>query len=130
MTFHPTRALAPLAIAAVGSLMAAGSALRAEAGAPAQSETREAGRELFNRAGCAQCHTLADAEAVGSYAPSLDANPHLTRQLVLDRLTHGQGDMPSFAGILSSEEIATLAAYVIEAAEPAQPSGPQRPSRD
>lgn len=117
MALRTTRGLLPLALAAAG-IAATSSGLQAE-DAPASAETRDAGRALFNRTGCGQCHTLADAGASGSYAPSLDANPHLTRELALDRLTNGQGDMPSFAGILSNAEIATLAAYVAEAAEPA-----------
>ena len=123
-----SRRLIPLAMAAAGIALT-GSALQAEEVAPAPAEALETGRALFNRTGCGQCHTLADAGASGSYAPSLDGNPHLTRELALDRLSNGQGDMPSFAGILSNAEIATLAAYVAQAAEPAGQPG-EAPSAD
>jgi mono/diheme cytochrome c family protein len=33
---------------------------------------------------------------------------------VVDRVTHGQGAMPSFADSLSEQEIADVAAYVSE----------------
>jgi mono/diheme cytochrome c family protein len=111
------RLLAPVAVL-LATVPAATQAI-AEGAAPDQ---REVGRALFQKTGCGQCHTLADAEANGSYAPSLDHNPHLTRELALDRLTHGQGDMPSCAGILSEAEIARLAAYVAAAAEPPEPA--------
>ncbi len=126
---HPTRrALISLALAVAGIALT-GSGLQAEEVAPASAEALETGRALFNRTDCGQCHTLADAGASGSYAPSLDGNAHLTRELALDRLTNGQGDMPSFAGILSNAEIATLAAYVAQAAEPASQPG-EKPSAD
>lgn len=128
MALPTSRALIALAIATAGIALT-GSGLQAEDVAPASAETLETGRALFNQTGCGQCHTLADAGTSGSYAPSLDGNPHLTRELALDRLTNGQGDMPSFAGILSNAEIATLAAYVAQAAEPASQPG-EAPSAD
>lgn len=86
--------------------------------ASTQSPRHEAGRNLFQASGCAQCHTLADAGANGSYAPSFDANPHLTRELVLERVTNGLGEMPPFGGLLSNEEIGLLADYVTKVAKP------------
>jgi len=76
--------------------------------APAEAPSLEEGRQLFRETGCTQCHALADAGSAASYAPPLDPAPHLTREVVLDRLTNGRGDMPSFTG----KQIATLGDYV------------------
>ncbi|HTN14523.1 MAG TPA: cytochrome c [Sphingomonadaceae bacterium] len=91
--------------------------------APADAPPLEEGRQLFRETGCAQCHALVDAGSAASYAPSLDPAHHLTRELVLDRLTNGRGDMPSFTGILSDEQISTLADYIGRGGEPAGGSG-------
>jgi len=74
------------------------------------------GKEIFlGSSGCASCHTLADAGATGSIGPNLDATqPSL--ELAVDRVTNGQGGMPSFADSLSEEEIQEVAAYVTAAA--------------
>ena len=74
------------------------------------------GKEIFTSAGCASCHTLADAGATGTVGPSLDA-AQPSAALVTDRVTNGLGAMPSFAGTLSPEEIADVAAYVSGAAQ-------------
>ena len=75
------------------------------------------GRELFDDWGCGDCHVLADAGAEGMIGPSLDGNPNLSYDFIISRITDGQGAMPPFGGQLSEEEIASLAAYVMEAAE-------------
>jgi mono/diheme cytochrome c family protein len=75
-----------------------------------------AGKEVFlGASGCASCHTLADAGATGTIGPNLDASmpPH---DLVVERVTNGQGGMPSFADSLSEEQIQDVAAYVSSAA--------------
>ena len=70
-----------------------------------------AGKDVFASAGCASCHTLADAGASGAVGPNLDdAKP--TRDLVVDRVTNGKGPMPSFKGQLSETQIQDVAAYV------------------
>jgi uncharacterized membrane protein len=74
------------------------------------------GKQVFVSAGCAGCHTLADAGATGTVGPSLDA-AQPSASLVADRVTNGLGVMPSFAGKLSEPEIAAVAAYVADAAE-------------
>jgi mono/diheme cytochrome c family protein len=73
-----------------------------------------AGKEVFASAGCVSCHTLADAGATGAVGPNLDeAKPPYER--VVDRVTNGKGVMPPFAGQLSEEQIADVAAYVTQA---------------
>jgi mono/diheme cytochrome c family protein len=70
-----------------------------------------AGKAVFASAGCASCHTLRDAGASGSVGPNLDdARPAYS--LVIDRVTHGKGVMPSFGGQLSETEIQNVAKYV------------------
>jgi cytochrome c2 len=75
-----------------------------------------AGKEVFlGTSGCGTCHTLADAGTSGTVGPNLDdAQPSF--ELVVDRVTNGQGAMPSFSSTLSEEQIADVAAYVSSAA--------------
>jgi mono/diheme cytochrome c family protein len=74
-----------------------------------------AGKTVFESAGCSGCHTLADAGASGSVGPNLDeVKP--AYDLVVDRVTHGKGVMPPFAGKLSTTDIENVAAYVSTAA--------------
>jgi mono/diheme cytochrome c family protein len=75
----------------------------------------EAGKEVFASAGCGGCHTLADANSSGNVGPNLDeAKPDV--ELVVDRVTNGQGAMPAFKDQLSPEQINDVAAYVSQAA--------------
>jgi len=77
--------------------------------APAGDAT--AGKQVFETAGCTSCHTLSDAGATGTVGPNLDdAKPPAS--LVVDRVTHGKGVMPSFSGQLSEQQIQDVAAYV------------------
>jgi len=84
----------------------------APAATPADVAT---GKQVFLSAGCAGCHTLADAGATGTVGPNLDA-AHPSAALVAERVRDGKGVMPSFAGKLSDTEIAAVAAYVSGAA--------------
>jgi mono/diheme cytochrome c family protein len=70
-----------------------------------------AGKEVFNSAGCAGCHTLADAGAAGAVGPNLDeVKPdHPT---VVKFVTEGAPPMPAFGGQLSEAQINDVAAYV------------------
>jgi mono/diheme cytochrome c family protein len=71
------------------------------------------GAKIFASAGCGGCHTLEAAGSSGNVGPNLDqAKPEPA--LVIDRVTHGQGAMPSFADSLSEQEIADVATYVVE----------------
>jgi len=79
---------------------------------PAGGGDPAAGKEVFLGAGgCGSCHTFADAGTSGSIGPNLDdAAPSV--DLALDRITNGQGAMPSFSGQLTEQQIADVAAYV------------------
>jgi mono/diheme cytochrome c family protein len=73
-----------------------------------------AGKTIFLSAGCTGCHTLADAKATGTVGPNLDqAKPDY--RLVTARVTLGKGQMPSFKGQLSAQQIADVASYVVKA---------------
>ena len=87
-----------------------------DSSAPAATPANIAqGRQVFLSAGCAGCHTLADAGATGTVGPDLDsAQP--SASLVAERVRDGKGVMPSFAGKLSDAEIAAVAAYVSSSA--------------
>ena len=75
-----------------------------------------AGRQVFlGSPACGSCHTLADAGTSGTIGPNLD-DSQPSFELALDRVTNGQGGMPAFAGTLSEQDIANVAAYVAEAA--------------
>jgi cbb3-type cytochrome c oxidase subunit III len=70
-----------------------------------------AGKAVFNSAGCASCHTLADAGSTGTVGPNLDdAMPDAA--LVTERVTNGKAPMPPFKGQLTDAQIADVAAYV------------------
>ena len=71
------------------------------------------GAKVFASAGCGGCHTLEAAGSSGNVGPNLDdAKPDVG--LVVDRVTNGQGVMPSFKGQLSEQELADVAQYVFE----------------
>jgi mono/diheme cytochrome c family protein len=78
---------------------------------PSGEPDTAAGKAVFASAGCGSCHALADAGATGAIGPNLDDSKPDTA-LVSARVTEGMGAMPAFAGQLSDEEIAAVAAYV------------------
>ena len=80
--------------------------------APEVTGDPTAGKAVFTSAGCVGCHTLADAGATGTVGPNLDeAKPD--SELVVTRVTKGMGAMPPFAGQLTDQQIADVAAYVV-----------------
>ncbi len=81
---------------------------------PTQAQIDQ-GRAVFASAGCAGCHTLADAGATGTVGPNLDGLQP-SAALVRATVRTGRGAMPSFGGKLDDAEIAAVAAYVSSAA--------------
>ena len=72
-----------------------------------------AGKEIF-AANCATCHTLADAGSTGTIGPNLDdSQPDF--ELVVDRVTNGQGAMPAFGDQFSEQQITDVSTYVVQA---------------
>lgn len=73
-----------------------------------------AGKAIFLKAGCTGCHTLAAVHATGTVGPNLDtAKPDF--RLVTARVTLGKGAMPSFKGQLTTQQIADVASFVVQA---------------
>ena len=83
-----------------------------ETGGGAPTGDPVAGKEIFlGASGCTGCHTLADAGSSGTVGPNLDdAMPSF--DLAFDRVTNGQGGMPSFGTSLTDQQRADVAAYV------------------
>ena len=73
----------------------------------------ENGAQIFASAGCGGCHTL---EAAGSSGSGRAQTRRVAARLALtiNRVTNGQGAMPAFSDSLSEQEIADVAAYVVE----------------
>ena len=77
----------------------------------------ELGLEIFNnKAQCGMCHTLQAAGSKGQIGINLDKLKPLMAQVVLV-VTNGNGVMPAFGGILSSEEIEAVAYFVSTSAD-------------
>ncbi len=69
------------------------------------------GPAVFAVAGCGSCHTLKDAGSTGGGGPDLDdLMPSLGD--VENQVYNGGGGMPPFAGQLTNQQIADVAAYV------------------
>ena len=87
----------------------------------AESESQEAvasvaqmelGLEVYNnKAQCGMCHTLQAAGSEGQIGINLDQLKPLMAQ-VIAAVTNGIGVMPSFEGMLSSEEIEAVSYFV------------------
>lgn len=71
------------------------------------------GRELF-RAFCGGCHTLADAQTLGTKGPNLD-DERPDCDDALKAMRGGEDEMPSFASTLTDEQMAKIAVYVATA---------------
>jgi cytochrome c6 len=86
----------------------------AVAGTGVTAEQPADGMSIFT-SNCGSCHTLADAGTTGAVGPNLDQS-RPPKELVVDRVTNGQGAMPSFADSLDPEQIEAVAEYVATAA--------------
>jgi mono/diheme cytochrome c family protein len=73
-----------------------------------------AGKEIFTSAGCVSCHTLSDAGATGTVGPNLDESS-ITFEAAFETIKNGRGGMPPFGGQLDDQQIADVAAYVVQA---------------
>ena len=72
----------------------------------------ELGLEVFNnKAQCGMCHTLQAAGSEGQIGVNLDQLKPLMPQVVMV-VTNGNGVMPAFEGMLSSEEIEAVSYFV------------------
>ena len=72
----------------------------------------ELGLEVFNnKAQCGMCHTLQAAGSEGQIGINLDQLKPLMSQVIM-AVTNGNGVMPTFEGMLSSEEIEAVSYFV------------------
>ena len=82
--------------------------------APPTAAELAAGKKIFTTKAapaCALCHTLKDADSSGDIGPVLDElKPDAAR--VEKAVRGGIGVMPAFKGLLSEDEIRTVAKYV------------------
>ena len=86
----------------------------AVAGTGITAERPTDGKSIFTTS-CGSCHTLADAATTGTVGPNLDES-RPPQELVVDRVTNGQGAMPSFKDSLDADQIQAVADYVAGAA--------------
>jgi cytochrome c6 len=86
----------------------------AVAGTGVTAETPTDGKTIFTTT-CGSCHTLSDAGTTGAVGPNLDES-RPPKDLVVDRVTNGQGAMPSFEDSLDAQQIEAVADYVAGAA--------------
>ena len=64
-------------------------------------------------ANCGSCHTLAAAQTTGTVGPNLDGlKPNY--QAATAQVTNGGSVMPAFKSQLSAQQIADVAAYVVD----------------
>ena len=77
-------------------------------------EILDLGKNIFLEKGnCATCHSLNDAGSIAEIGPNLNLiKPDVGR--VVMAVTNGIGIMPAYEGILTSEEIEAVAAYISE----------------
>ena len=91
--------------------------VNASMAALALSDKALEGKQLFlqqAQPGCGVCHSLADANARGVVGPNLNQlSPSLAQ--VESAVAQGVGAMPAYGAQLTENEIAALAAYVVEA---------------
>jgi len=71
------------------------------------------GSAVYSSASCGGCHTLAAAHSTGTVGPNLDQLKPDYRA-VTAQVTNGGSAMPAFKSQLSTQQIADVAAYVVE----------------
>jgi mono/diheme cytochrome c family protein len=86
----------------------------AVAGTGVTAEAPTDGKSIFAQK-CVSCHTLADADASGAVGPNLDQTKP-SKDLVVDRVTNGQGGMPSFKDQLDAAQVEAVYEYVASVA--------------
>jgi quinohemoprotein ethanol dehydrogenase len=65
----------------------------------------------FSAQGCGSCHTLAAAGSKGTAGPNLDSTAP-SQSAIVQQVTNGGFNMPSYGGKLSPQQINDLASYV------------------
>ena len=73
----------------------------------------EAGADIYAAQGCGGCHTFQAAGSTGTIGPNLDQSS-ATMEQARAQIANGGGGMPAFKDKISEQEIADVAAYVVE----------------
>jgi mono/diheme cytochrome c family protein len=76
--------------------------------------TASGGRQVFEQAGCGNCHALADAGASGSFGPNLDELQPSVARIERQVRTGGEG-MPAYEDRLTPDQIRAVAEYIARA---------------
>ncbi len=105
---------AALTCAALGLLAGCGGDGPGSDQAMAPPKPGLSGEQLFQQTGCAGCHRLSQAGAVGHVGPSLDGKK-LSVDTVARTVQAGRGRMPSYDDQLTDAEIRRVAEYVSRA---------------
>ena len=84
-----------------------------EGGATGATGDPEAGADVYAAEGCGGCHTFAAAESSGTVGPDLDRSS-IDFAGAVQQIRNGGGGMPPFGQELSDEQIANVAAFVVE----------------
>jgi mono/diheme cytochrome c family protein len=71
------------------------------------------GSSIYASSSCGGCHTLAAANSTGTVGPNLDELKPDYRA-VTAQVTNGGAGMPAFKSTLSTQQIADVAAYVVD----------------
>ncbi len=85
-------------------------------GNAAQRGDAAAGKPVFTSAGCGNCHTFAAAGTKATVGPNLDESDANVEDAA-EQIENGGGGMPAFKDQLSEEQIADVAAFVVESRE-------------
>jgi mono/diheme cytochrome c family protein len=96
-----------------------------EANVTSLTEAEKNGRELFGRR-CANCHTLAAANAIASVGPDLDEiRPN--KEFVLDAIENGRarGNGQMAADLYTGEDAEDVAAFVAKAVGATEQQAPE-----
>src|SRR5262245_19965902 len=96
-----------------------------EANVTSLTEAEKNGRELFGRR-CANCHTLAAANAIASVGPNLDEiRPN--KEFVLDAIENGRarGNGQMAADLYTGEDAEDVAAFVAKAVGATEQQAPE-----
>ncbi|MBB4664191.1 c-type cytochrome [Conexibacter arvalis] len=106
---------AVIAFVIVGNADSEAHEIKSARGTVTLTKAEARGREVFGE-NCANCHTLASANAVGQIGPNLDElkpDAALVRHAVEFGRSNGRGEMPG--RLLSGVELEEVAAYVAAA---------------
>lgn len=72
------------------------------------------GRELFVKAGCGGCHTVASAHTHGQLGPDFDTSERLNRVQIRTEIDAGANGMPSFQDTLTASQKRAITEFIFQ----------------